>query len=119
LLGLFFGTTCWFIYMAFLILVIVGLWRMYEKAGKPGWAAIIPIYNIWVLLEIVGRPTWWILLFLIPVVNFVIWIVIALELADVFGKTVPFGIGLILFPEIFYLILGFGSAQYQGPAAGR
>ena len=115
----FFGTTCFFVYFAFLVLLVVGMWKLYEKAGKPGWASIIPIYNIWVLLEIVGRPVWWILLLFIPLVNVVIWIIVALDLAKSFGKDILWGIGLILFPEIFYLILGFGSAQYQGPAAGR
>ena len=114
-----FGTTCVFIYIAIIVLMIVGMWKLYEKAGKPGWASLIPIYNVWVLLEIAGRPGWWILLLFIPFANVVIWIIVALDLAKSFGKDTLWGIGLILFPEIFYLILGFGSARYEGPAAGR
>ena len=112
-----FGTTCGFVYFAMLVMVVVGLWKMYEKAGKPGWAAIIPIYNVWVLLEIVGRPGWWLLLLFIPVVNFVIWIIIAIDLAKSFGHDILFAIGLMLLPEFFYLILGFGSSEYRGPTA--
>ncbi len=115
----FLGTTCFFVYLAFLVLMIVGMWKFYEKAGKPGWAAIIPIYNVWVLLEIVGRPGWWILLMLIPFVNIVIWVIVSLDLAKSFGKDVLWALGLMFLPEIFYLVLGFGSAQYQGPGAGR
>lgn len=117
LFGALFGGACSVVYLLFLVLVIIGLWKLFEKAGKPGWAAIIPIYNIWVMLEIVGRPGWWILLFLIPLVNFVIWIIVALDLAKSFGKDVLWGLGLIIFPYIFYLILGFGDATYQGPGA--
>ena len=115
--GALFGTTCFFVYLAFLVLIIVGMWKLYEKAGRPGWAAIIPIYNIWVLLEIVGRPGWWLLLFFVPVLNFVIWILVAIDLAKSFGKDIVWAIGLILLPEIFYLILGFGDARYVGPGA--
>lgn len=112
-----FGTTCLIVYFVFFILLIVGMWKMYEKAGKPGWASIIPIYNIWVLLEIVGRPVWWLLLMLIPFVNFVIWIIIAIDLSKSFGHDILFALGLMLFPEIFYIVLGFGSSTYRGPAA--
>ncbi len=116
-LGGLFSTTCGFIYFAFFVLVVVGLWKMYEKAGRPGWAAIIPIYNIWVLLEIIGRPGWWLILLLIPIVNFVIWIIIAIDLARSFGHDILFALGLMFFPEVFYLILGFGGSEYRGPAA--
>ena len=96
------------------LLVIAGLWKVFTKAGKPGWAAIIPIYNLVVLLEIVGKPIWWIILMLIPLVNLIVYIIILVELAKRFGKGVGFAIGLLLFPFICFPILGFGSAQYQG-----
>lgn len=96
---------------------VAGMWQVFEKAGEAGWKAIIPIYNVWVLLEIIGRPGWWIILFLIPVVNFFVWIIVALELAQSFDRGVGFAIGLIILPWLFYIILGWGESQYYGPAA--
>ena len=104
-----------FVYWVLLIIMIVAYWRIFTKAGKPGWASIIPIYNVIVLLEIIGRPIWWIILFFIPVVNLVIYAITILDLSNSFGKGLGFAIGLIFLPFIFMLILGFGSAQYQGP----
>jgi hypothetical protein len=105
-------------YLAFFVLTIAGMWKVFAKAGKPGWAAIVPVYNIIVLLEIIGRPVWWIILLLIPCVNFVIWILLGIDLAKSFGKGTGFGIGLGFIPTwfIFYPLLGFGSAKYQGPS---
>jgi hypothetical protein len=91
------------------------LWKVFEKAGKPGWAAIVPIYNVIVLLEIVGKPLWWIVLFLVPCANIVAFILIGIELAKVFGKGTGFGLGLALLPFLFYPVLGFGDARYQQP----
>lgn len=99
-----------------LILPIVGNWLLFQKAGKPGWAAIIPIYATIVWLEVIGKPWYWLLLFLIPYVNliFLIW---AFNLTSKsFGKGVGFTIGLILLPGIFLPILGLGSSKYIGPA---
>ena len=100
------------------LLMIVAMWKVFTKAGQPGWASIIPIYNIYIWCKIVGRPWWWILLMLIPFVNFIVAIILCIDLAKSFGKGVGFGIGLALLGIIFFPILGFGSAQYQGPAAG-
>jgi hypothetical protein len=97
--------------LAISVLIIVALWKVYEKAGKPGWAAIIPIYNIWVLLEIIKKPWWWLLLLLIPIVNIVILIIMIHNLSLKFGKGVGFTIGMILLPFIFIPILGFGDAK--------
>lgn len=94
-------------------IVIAAMWKLFAKAGKPGWAAIIPIYNIIVLLEIIEKPLWWIVLMFIPFVNFVIAIIVNIELAKKFGKDIVFAIGLILLPIVFLPILGFGSAQYR------
>ena len=98
-------------------MVIVSLWKVFVKAGKPGWAAIIPIYNVIVLLEICGRPIWWVILLLIPCVNIVVAVFVMIDLAKSFGKDALFGIGLWLLGFIFFPILGFGSSQYRGPAA--
>src|SRR5215216_1071736 len=100
------------------VLLIVAMWKVFTKAGQPGWASIIPIYNLYIWCKIVGRPWWWILLMLIPFVNFIVAIILCIYLAKSFGKGVGFGIGLALLGIIFFPILGFGSAQYQGPAAG-
>ncbi len=104
------------IYLAIIILIIASFWMVFSKAGKPGWAAIIPIYNIIVMLQIVGRPWWWILLMFIPIVGLVIAIIVSIDMAKSFGKGTGFGIGLALLGFIFYPILGFGSATYQGPS---
>jgi Family of unknown function (DUF5684) len=106
----------WFIIFLFWVAVVVGWWMIFTKAGEAGWKSIIPIWNILVLLRIVGREWWWIILFLIPVVGFIIWIIVALDLAKSFGRGTGFAIGLILFPYVWSLILGFGSDTYKGPA---
>lgn len=108
------GTGTLLVELALLVLLFAGMWKVFQKAGKPGWAAIIPIYNIIVLLEITGKPLWWIVLYIIPVVNFVVAILVCIELAKRFGKGVGFGLGLGFLPFIFYPILGFGDATYGG-----
>jgi hypothetical protein len=102
-------------YLVVAVFFIYCLWRIFAKAGKPGWAAIIPIYNFIVELEIVGRPWYWFLLMLIPVVDIVLGIIITFRLAKVFGHSTGFGFGLLLLPFIFLPILGFDSSKYLGP----
>lgn len=102
------------------LIVVIGLWKVFVKADEPGWAAIIPIYNIYIVLKIIGRPWWWLILMLIPFVNIVISIIVAIDLAKSFGKDAVYGIILLwLFNAIGFLLLGFGDAQYQGPAAAQ
>lgn len=98
--------------LVFSLLMIVSMWKVYTKAGKPGWAAIVPIYNLVVLLEMVRKPMWWILMFFIPFVNFIFLILLYVELAKAFGKGGGFAAGLILLSPIFVPILGLGGAQY-------
>ena len=102
------------IYLAIVVVIIAGVWKVFVKAGQPGWAAIIPIYNLIVLLQVAGKPLWWFFLFLIPIVNLVMLILVSIAVAEKFGKGAGFGVGLALLGFIFYPILGFGSAQYQG-----
>ena len=104
----------WICYFVVIILLIAAMWKVFSKAGQPGWAAIIPIYNIYVMCKVAGRPGWWLLLMLIPFVNFIIAIILNLDIAKNFGKGAGFGIGMAFLPFIFWPILGFGSAQYQG-----
>ena len=115
--GIFGGLCGGLIGLAFGLVLIIAMWKIFTKAGKPGWAAIIPFYNTWVLLEIVGRPGWWLVLYFIPFVNLVMAIIVLFDLAKSFGKSGGFAIGMLLLPYIFFPILGFGKAQYQGPAA--
>ena len=104
------------IYAAIIVLLIASEWIIYQKAKKPGWACIVPIYNTIVLLEIVGKPWWWLLLLLVPVVNVVILIWIFNLLSKSFGKSEGFTVGLIFLSIIFFPILAFGDAKYKGPA---
>jgi hypothetical protein len=92
------------------------MWKIYEKAGKPGWAAIVPIYNIIVLLEIVGKPLWWILLLIFPCTSIFISIWLLNLLSKSFGQSEGFTVGLFFLPFIFFPLLGFGNYQYLGPA---
>lgn len=108
-----------------LAIVYIAFWRIFSKAGQPGWAALIPVYNTIVTLEVQGRPVWWIVFYLIapvPIVGslsvLVMYIIMCLDLAKQFGKGGGFAAGLIFLFPIFILILAFGGAQYQGaPAA--
>jgi len=99
------------------LVVLIAMWKIFSKAGKPGWAVLIPIYNLYVLLEIVGRPIWWLIMFLIPLVNVIFIFILWFDLAKAFGKGAGFALGLIFLNPIFILILGFGSARYVGPVA--
>lgn len=105
------------VWLALVVFVIAGMWKTFEKAGKPGWASIIPIYNVIVLIEIAGKPIWWVLLFFIPLVNMIVAILVCIEVAKNFGQGAGFGIGLAFLGVIFFPILGFGSATYRGAQA--
>lgn len=102
------------LWLAIAVVIIAAFWKVFAKAGEPGWAAIVPIYNLIVLLKIAGKPIWWIVLCVIPLVNLIPGIMVPLAIAEKFGKGVGFGVGLILLPFIFYPILGFGDARYRG-----
>lgn len=112
----------WLIALILGIFMAVCLWRIFAKAGKPGWAAIVPVYNGWVLFEIVGYPGWWAILSLIPFVNIfpaIMMLVAYYKLGKLFGKSDLFSILLIFFPVILLPVLAFGSAQPNaGVAAG-
>jgi hypothetical protein len=112
------GAVILLIQLAILVVVIAGLWKTFTKAGHAGWLAIIPIVNLYFLCKIAGRPGWWLILFLIPIVNIVVTAILCNDIAKSFGKGILFAVGLFFLAPIFYCILGFGSAQYQGPAAG-
>lgn len=108
------------LWLAVLVFMLYVMWRVFEKAGKPGWAAIIPIYNYIVLLDIAGKPWWWIFAFLlsiIPIIGSILFLVVMIliyhGISTNFGKSGGFTVGLVLLPVIFFPILAFGSAEYQ------
>ncbi len=104
------------IYLIIVIAVFAGFWKVYTKAGKPGWAILIPIYNLIVWLEIVGRPLWWILLILfIPIVGWVMSIIIIVDLVKKFGQPGWHALLFIFFGFIYIPYMGFSkSVTYQG-----
>ena len=105
------------LWLAIMIFVIVCMWKVFVKAGKPGWAAIVPIYNAWVLLEIGGEEGWKILLAFIPIVGSILVLIYTikayLEIARRFGKETWFGILMIFFAPIMFAILAFTDAKYN------
>jgi hypothetical protein len=103
--------------LALVAAVMAGVWKVFVKAGKPGWGCLVPIYNIILILEMAGKPMWWIVLLLIPLVSLIVAVLVNIEIAKKFGQSTGFGVGLALLPFIFYPMLGFGSARYQGGAA--
>ena len=118
------GSLWWLIIPLFFSLMIALFfifcyWKLFTKAGKPGCAALIPIYSTLVQLEILGREWFWILLMLIPGVNLVIVVAMMMDLAKVFGKDSAFGCLTVLFPYIMIPILAFGDAKYLGPIAAQ
>ena len=118
MIGALFGGAFFIVWLAVVVLVFVSLWKIFEKAGKPGWAGIVPIYNLIVWLEIVGRPIWWIVLMFVPCVGIVVGIILCIDLAKSFGKDAAYGIGLALLGIVFFPMLAFGAARYVGPSAG-
>ncbi len=113
------GAGFYIAYLAFMVLIIASTWKAFTKAGKPGWAAIIPFYNIIVMLEIAGKPAWWLaIMLLVPIANIVFIFKAYMAFARAYGHGGGFGVGLIFLPFVFWPILGFGSAQYVG-AAGQ
>ena len=108
------GIGTWIVSIALCVLEIVSMWKIFTKAGKPGWAAIVPIYNIVVLFQIAGMNPWLILLYLVPVANIIVTIMVYVNLAKAFGKGAGYAVGLLFLNSIFIPILAFSSAEYQG-----
>ena len=102
------------IHLAIVVLAVVSMWKVFVKAGKPGWASIIPIYNMIVMLQIAGKPIWWIILLFLPIANIVVSLLVGIAIAENFGKGAGFGVGLALVGIVFFPILAFGNARYLG-----
>ena len=92
--------------------IVAGMWKVFTKAGQPGWGVLVPIYNAYLMTKIAQRPAWWLILMLIPFVGLIVHVVMSIDIAKHFGKGTGFGVGMACF--IFYPVLGFGSAQYGG-----
>jgi hypothetical protein len=111
------GAALLVVYLAVVFFYVTAGWKVFVKAGEPGWGIFVPIYNLYLICKIAGRPEWWLILFFIPLINIVFGLIIAMDIAKAFSKSSGFGIGLWLFGFIFVPILGYGSAQYTKPSA--
>jgi len=103
------------LYLGIALFFIICYWKVFAKAGQPGWGVLIPIYNLYLWVKIAGKSGWWVLLYLIPLVNFVIHIIVCLEVAKAFGKSTGFAVLMIFLLPIAMIILAFGSAVYTAP----
>lgn len=97
------------------VVMVAAMWKVFTKAGQPGWASLVPLYNFLVMLKIIGKPSWYIVLAFVPLANFYLFITLAFGMAKAFGKSTGFGVGLLLLGPVFYPMLAFGDATYQGP----
>jgi hypothetical protein len=95
------------------VLEVAAFWRIFTKAGERGWAAIVPVYNLIVLQRVVGRPWWWVFLWFVPGASAVVAVIVFVELAEVFGRSGWFSVGLIALAPIFAPILGLGGSRYN------
>ena len=111
-----FLVVCVIFFILFVVTILIPMWIVFSKAGKPGWAAFIPIYSGFVLAEIVGRPVLWAVLLLVPIVNIFVGIIMLIDLCKSFGKGAGHAVGMIILPFLFYPLLAF-TGRYEGPAA--
>jgi Family of unknown function (DUF5684) len=102
------------VWLGLTLALVVAQWRIFAKAGVPGWACLVPFYNLVKLLQITGRSGWWLLGMWVPLFNVFVFIRLVFDLARAFGRGVGFGFGLLLLSPVFVLILGFGQARYVG-----
>ncbi|WP_230467769.1 DUF5684 domain-containing protein [Lujinxingia vulgaris] len=98
--------------LALLLVMAVSMWKIFTKAGQPGWMSLIPVLNVIILVQITGKEMWWVILLFVPIANLVATVIISLALAEAFGKDALWGLGLIFLPMIFLPMLAFGNAQY-------
>jgi len=101
--------------LAIAVGVVAGMWKVFEKAGQPGWGALIPIYNAYLLVKVAGRPGWWLILYVVPVLSLIPAVIIPFDVAKNFERGTLFAIGLMFLPFIFYPYLGWSDARYNPP----
>lgn len=106
------------IWSAMFTLVAASMWRVFAKAGRPGWGALVPFYNLYLIVRIAGRPGWWTAAIFIPVIGWFVVVKVIVEFAARFGKGQYFAVGLLVANVVFWPILAFGRAQYQQPVRG-
>ena len=104
----------WVIALLLMALMIVAMWILFKKAGKPGWAAVVPFYDQYTLYEITWGNGWRFLMLLIPIYNIVLAILTYIRLAKAFGKDEGYAVGLVFLSQVFVPMLAFGSAAYHG-----
>lgn len=109
----FVGPAAFIVLLAFVLVMIVSVWKIFTKAAQPGWASIIPIYNWIVMLKIVKKPTWWVILAFVPFINLIFACIVTYQLAKTFGKGIGYALGLLILPFVFYPMLAFGKAVYM------
>jgi hypothetical protein len=98
-------------------IMIISMWRLYTKAGRPGWASIVPFYNQIVMIKIIGRPLWWFAMMFVPFANIVFSVMIMLEFVKSYGKDTWFGVASLFFPYVIFPIMAFDkNIRYVGPA---
>jgi len=102
------------VWLVVCLVILAGVWKVFAKAGQPGWGVLVPIYNAYLITRIAQRPAWWLILMFVPIVNILAAVVLSMDIAKHFGKGPGFGVGLAFLGPIFYPILGFGGAQYSG-----
>ncbi|HZO13892.1 MAG TPA: DUF5684 domain-containing protein [Polyangiaceae bacterium] len=95
---------------------LIGGWKTFKKADRPGLFFIIPILNVITMVQIAGKPLWWLILLLIPGVNLIVMLLVFMALARSFGRGALFGFGLLLVAPLFWFLLGFSDVRYLGPA---
>ncbi len=109
------GVDTYIIALLVSVFILVTIWRIYKKAGQPGWASIIPVYNMIVMLRVVKLDWWHIFIWLfVPFASIAYAIIVPIKLAKLFGKSSGFGVLAIFLPVIAYPILAFGQASYEG-----
>jgi len=102
-----------FVSIVFVLVMIASVWRTFSKAGEPGWASVIPIYNAYIFFKIAEKPAWCLILLAVPVANLVILALAAMSIAENFGRSQVFGLGIAFLGFIFYPILAFGGSEYK------
>ncbi|MBA4242188.1 MAG: signal peptidase I [Sphingobacteriaceae bacterium] len=101
------------LWLSIIAFAIVSQWKVFEKAGQPGWAVFIPIYNILIMLKVANKPWWWIFMLFIPIANIVFAIMLLHRISLSFGKSGGFTVGLLFLGIIFWGILAFDKSEYQ------
>jgi hypothetical protein len=113
--GIIGGIVGFLVWLVVIVIIFASLWKIAVKAGRQGWEGIVPVYNLWVMAEIAGKPGWMGLLLFVPCLNIIFGIIILIALAQSFGKSAAYGLGLFFLGIIFFPMLAFGDARYVGP----